>query len=159
MPLGHDSKKTHEIIPRLQGECVDPQIVAVAGAAGTAIVSAMATDGWQRARDGVVALWQRFRPESAEAIHEDFEENRRVLVGALQAGDEHTRAALVAAWNGYLLGLLVAQPHAIDDLRQLNAVLEQQNTSGPRPSLNMTAHASGNGQVFQAGRDQKITQS
>ncbi|WP_069743875.1 hypothetical protein [Streptomyces sp. EN23] len=138
---------------------MDPQIVTVAGAAGTAIVSAMATDGWQRARDGVVALWQRFRPESAEAIHEDFEENRRVLVNALQAGDEHARAALVAAWNGYLLGLLVAQPHAIDALRQLNAVLEQQKTSGSRPSLNMTAHASGNGQVFQAGRDQKITQS
>ncbi|MGW2590556.1 hypothetical protein ACWCXC_09825 [Streptomyces sp. NPDC001515] len=138
---------------------MDPQIVAVAGAAGTAIVSAMATDGWQRARDGVVALWQRFRPESADSIHEDFEENRRVLLGSLQAGDEHTHAALVAAWNGYLLGLLVAQPQALDALRQLNAVLAQDHTSSAHPSLNMTAHASGNGQVFQAGRDQRITQS
>ncbi|MCX4541561.1 hypothetical protein [Streptomyces sp. NBC_01565] len=137
---------------------MDPQIVAVAGATGTAIVSAMATDGWQRARDGVVALWQRFRPESADAIHEDFEENRRVLVGSLQAGDEHAHAALVAAWNGHLLGLLVARPQALDDLRQLNAVLAQEHTSGAHPSLNMTANASGNGQVFQAGRDQKITQ-
>ncbi|MCJ1677912.1 hypothetical protein MTF65_11270 [Streptomyces sp. APSN-46.1] len=136
-----------------------PQIVAVAGAAGTAIVSAMATDGWQRARDGVVELWQRFRPESADSIHEDFEENRRVLVDSLQAGEEHTHAALVAAWNGYLLGLLVAQPQALDALRQLNAVLAQENTGGAHPSLNMTAHASGNGQVFQAGRDQRITQS
>ncbi|MWA08334.1 hypothetical protein [Streptomyces sp. BA2] len=138
---------------------MDPQIVAVAGTAGTAIVSAMATDGWQRARDSVVALWQRFRPESADSIHENFEENRRLLVNSLQAGDEHTHAALVAAWNGYLLGLLVAQPQALDALRQLNAALGQEKTSSAHPSLNITAHASGNGRVFQAGRDQSITQS
>jgi hypothetical protein len=138
---------------------VDPQIVAIAGTAGTAIVSAMATDGWQRARDGVVALWQRFRPESADLIHGNFEENRRVLVDSLQAGDGHTQAALVAAWNGYLLGLLIAQPQALDALRQLNAALAQENTSDAHRSLNMTANASGNGQVFQAGRDQSITQS
>ncbi|MFD8632359.1 hypothetical protein [Streptomyces sp. NPDC059533] len=138
---------------------MDPQIVAVAGAAGTAIVSAMAADGWQRARDGVVAFWQRFRPESADAVHADFEGNRRVLVDSLQAGDEHTRDALIAAWNGYFLGLLVAQPNALDALRHLNAVLTQENTSGLPPSLKMTAHASGKAQVFQAGRDQEITQS
>ncbi|MFE5910851.1 hypothetical protein ACFQ6B_17440 [Streptomyces wedmorensis] len=138
---------------------MDLQIVAVAGTAGTAIVSAMATDDWQRARDGVVALWQCFRPESAGAVHADFQGSRRVLVDSLQAGDEHTRAALIAAWNGYFLGLLVAQPHALDALRQLNAALTQENIRGPRPSLKMTAHASGKAQVFQAGRDQKITQS
>ncbi|MFH8527444.1 hypothetical protein ACH4GE_03345 [Streptomyces tendae] len=138
---------------------MDPQIVAVADAAGTTIVSAMATDGWQRTRDGVVALWQRFRPDSADSIHEDFEESRRVLLDSLQVGDEHTHAALVAAWNGYLLGLLVAQPQALDALRQLNAVLEQEHTSGAHTSVNMTANASGNGQVFQAGRYQRITQS
>ncbi|MGW6026593.1 hypothetical protein [Streptomyces sp. NPDC055099] len=138
---------------------MDPQIVAVAGTAGAAIVSAMAADGWQHARDSVVALWQRFRPDSAESIHENFEENRRLLVDSLQAGDEHTHAALVAAWNGYLLGLLVGQPQALDALRQLNAALGQENTNSAHPSLNMTAHASGNGQVFQAGRDQSITQS
>ncbi|MEH0417351.1 hypothetical protein [Streptomyces sp. B21-083] len=137
---------------------MDPQIIAVAGTASTAIVSAMATDGWQRARDGVVALWQRFRPESADTVHEDFEENRRVLVASLQAGDEHTHAALVAAWNGYLLTLLLAQPQALDALRQLNATLAQENTSAAGASLTMTAHASGKGQVFQAGRDQNINQ-
>ncbi|MFF4366282.1 hypothetical protein [Streptomyces sp. NPDC001594] len=138
---------------------MDPQIVAVAGAAGSAIVSAMATDGWQRARDGVVGLWQRFRPESADSVHADFDGHRRVLVDSLREGDEATRAALVAAWNGHFLGLLVAQPDALDALRQLNAVLDRESVGGSRPSLTMTAHASGNGQVYQAGRDQKITRS
>ncbi|MCX4964552.1 hypothetical protein OHA98_06895 [Streptomyces sp. NBC_00654] len=119
----------------------------------------MATDAWHRARDSVVALWQRFRPESADAVHVDFEGNRRVLVDSLPAGDEHKRAALIAAWNGYFLGLLVAQPNALDALRHLSTVLTQENTSGPPSSLKMTAHASGKAQVFQAGRDQKITQS
>ncbi|MFF2195077.1 hypothetical protein [Streptomyces sp. NPDC058157] len=138
---------------------MDPQIVAVASAAGTAIVSAMATDGWQRARDSVVGLWQRFRPEAADAVHADFDGHRRALVDSLREGDEPTRAALVTVWNGHFLGLLVAQPDALDALRQFSTALDRESVGGPRPSVNMTAHASGNGQVFQAGRDQKIAQS
>ncbi|MGI5158413.1 hypothetical protein [Microbispora sp. CA-102843] len=48
--------------------------------------------GWQQARQAVVALWRRARPERALAIEAELEETRAEVVAA-QAGDRLIEAA------------------------------------------------------------------
>jgi hypothetical protein len=55
---------------------MDPEIAALAGTAGTTVVTLMAGDAWQRTRDGVVALWRRVHPERADSIDAELEATR-----------------------------------------------------------------------------------
>ncbi|MFB7229896.1 hypothetical protein ACFCY9_19425 [Streptomyces fimicarius] len=43
---------------------MNAELVALAQSAGTTLVGLMATDAWERTRDGVVALWQRARDDA-----------------------------------------------------------------------------------------------
>src|SRR5690349_14355645 len=56
----------------MRGPRMDPIVLA----AGTALVTAMATDAWQSARDGAVALWRKVRPEQAEIVEAELAEVR-----------------------------------------------------------------------------------
>lgn len=57
---------------------MDPE--ALAQTAGTTVVALMATDAWQRTRDGVVALWRRARPAQADEIDTALEETREEIL-------------------------------------------------------------------------------
>ncbi|MFD5426769.1 hypothetical protein [Streptomyces sp. NPDC127084] len=93
-------------------------------AAASALVGVAATDGYQQARDGLVALWRRVRPGEADAVAGDLdalaersadvaEENSGVLaavwqtnVQALLALDESLRPEVRHLVQGVLLPLL-----------------------------------------------------
>lgn len=62
---------------------MDPIVLS----AGTALVGAIATDTWERARAAVVALWRRARPDQADVIDEELAESRRLLLTAREEGD------------------------------------------------------------------------
>jgi len=64
-----------------RGFVVDPIVVA----AGTALVSAMATDVWQQARAGVVAFWRWVHPQQADTVEADLEGLRTQVLDARQA--------------------------------------------------------------------------
>ncbi|MER6750588.1 hypothetical protein [Streptomyces fungicidicus] len=138
---------------------MDPEIAALAGTAGTTVVTLMVTNAWDSARDGMVALWRRFQPVRAESIGEELEAGRADLLLAREAGDAEPEAELTAEWQGRLRRFLLAQPEAAEELRRVLDELQPQvpGDAGPE-QIRMQARASGSARIYQAGRDQHITE-
>ncbi|MEW1867276.1 hypothetical protein AB0420_03610 [Streptomyces caelestis] len=138
---------------------MDPEIAALAGTAGTTVVTLMVTNAWESARDGMVALWRRFQPARAEGIGEELEAGRADLLLARRAGDTESEAELTAEWQGRVRRFLLAQPEAADELRrildELNPPLPEDPGAG---QIRLQARASGSARIYQAGRDQHITE-
>ncbi|MFH8497848.1 hypothetical protein [Streptomyces coeruleorubidus] len=134
---------------------MDPIVLA----AGTALVGAMATDAWQQARSGMVTWWRRTRPEQADSVDADLVLTRERLVDARRADDSETEQALVAAWQSRFQQLLQSHPSVAVDLARFTADhfarISENRAQTPSPTMHATA--SGNGRVYQAGRDQHNT--
>ncbi|MBT2451798.1 hypothetical protein J7F03_32995 [Streptomyces sp. ISL-43] len=137
---------------------MDPQLLETAG---TTLVAVMATDAWQSTRDGVVALWRRMSPARADGVETSLAEARADVVLAREQGDTAAEEALALQWQGRLLQFLTAHPDAAQDLdrvlRDARAQLpaSEQTVIG---TMRLEARASGRGRVYQAGRDQQITE-
>ncbi|MFE8950968.1 hypothetical protein [Streptomyces althioticus] len=137
---------------------MDPEIAALAGTAGTTVVTLMVTNAWESARDGMVALWRRFQPARAESIGEELEAGRADLLLARQAGDADSEAELTVEWQGRLRRFLLARPEAAEELRRVLDELTPQLPGDTAPEqIRMEARASGSVRIYQAGRDQHIT--
>ncbi|SCE94006.1 hypothetical protein GA0070564_102172 [Micromonospora mirobrigensis] len=137
---------------------MDPIVVA----AGTALVSAMATDVWQQARDQLVGLWRRVRPEQAEVIGGELAQARDDVLAARRAGDPDTERALAGAWQLRLHRLLAEDPALAGELRRvLDEALTPALTADERTAIGsvvMNATATGQARIYQSGRDQHITE-
>ncbi|MFJ3804394.1 hypothetical protein ACIPSJ_50030 [Streptomyces sp. NPDC090088] len=96
---------------------MDP--AALADAAGSALVGAMATDAWTQARAAVAEVWRRFRPERVPALEEDLDELRQEVLAARERRDWATQDALVADWRQQLHALLRRQPELAEELRRV----------------------------------------
>ncbi|MER7485604.1 hypothetical protein ABTY20_06755 [Streptomyces sp. NPDC126497] len=136
---------------------MDPIVVS----AGSALVAAMATDGWERARAALVSLWQRVRPEQAGTVGAELATVRARLLIARNAGDTDTEEALAGTWRLRLQELLSEDPALADELRRLLAEdlapAMAAHTRADGASTVINANASGNSRMFVAGRDQRIT--
>ncbi|WP_260859541.1 hypothetical protein [Streptomyces cupreus] len=136
-----------------------PEMADLARTAGSTMVALMATQTWESARDGVVALWRRFQPARAEAVSDELEATREDLLLARESGDTETEAELTAEWQARVRRLLLAQPEVAAELRRILDELEphrpQQQTT---VDVRLRAEVSGSGRVYQAGRDQHITE-
>jgi hypothetical protein len=139
---------------------VDPEVVELARTAGTTVVTLMATDTWTRTRDGLVSLWRRIHPERADAIAAELDSSRSDLLTAQTTGDQQSENELRAEWQGRMRRLLAADPAAVVALRQLLDELsaEQAQAEAQHVPIQMNAVASGHSRVYQAGRDQHITE-
>ncbi|MBD0738065.1 hypothetical protein [Streptomyces sp. CBMA29] len=137
---------------------MDPEIAALAGTAGTTVVTLMASDAWQRTREGLVAMWRRVHPDRADAVDAELEATRADLIAARAAHDDQSEDELRAEWQGRLRRLLAADPAVADQLRLL---LEDVSPQVPAdvPGVRMRATATGHGRVYQAARDQHITEA
>ncbi|MFJ5224111.1 hypothetical protein [Streptomyces sp. NPDC088400] len=133
---------------------MDPEMAALAGTAGTTLVSLLTTEVWQRASDSIVSLWRRSQPDRADAITAEIDATRNDLIAARADGDAGTSAELGAEWQGRIRRLLVAHPEAADGLRALLAELAP--AAPVAPSVTQHASASGHARVYQAGRDQNF---
>ncbi|MEU9256500.1 hypothetical protein AB0D66_32440 [Streptomyces sp. NPDC048270] len=133
---------------------MDPEITALAASAGTALVTALATEAWQSASVGLVALWRRVLPERADAVEAELDATRDDLLDAQNEGDKETRAELAAEWQGRMRRLLSAHPEAADELRAL--LVDPQGRQPAEPAVTQHATASGNSRVYQAGRDMHL---
>jgi hypothetical protein len=100
---------------------MDPLVLAAA----TAVVTAMSTDGWQQAREVVVKLWRRGRPDHLPAIEADLDDTRAEVVTAREDGDSSAEEALVADWQRKLRRLLNTDPQLGAELQR---VLDEQLT-------------------------------
>lgn len=135
---------------------MDPLVMA----AGTAVVTAMATDGWEKARSAVVALWRRVHPDQAPAVDAELRDVRAEVLAAREAGDPGAERELAGDWQRRLRRLLAADPQAGAELRRvLDETLVPLLTPAERSRvqhIEMTATVSGHGRAYQAGRDQHI---
>ncbi|GAA3643053.1 hypothetical protein ACG5V6_24160 [Streptomyces chitinivorans] len=135
----------------------------IVAAAGAAMVSAMATDGWQHTRDAVVAWWRRHRPERAEDVSSELEALRSRVLTARREEDQDTEQALTGAWRLRLQQLLEEDPELAVELRRL---LDEYLTPALPPeeqdrarTVVMRAEARDSARIYMAGRDQHITGS
>ncbi|MFJ7147562.1 hypothetical protein ACIQVT_05070 [Streptomyces sp. NPDC100445] len=135
---------------------MDPEVTVLAQSAGTTLVTLMATDAWQRTRDGLTQLWHRMQPERAETVAAQWEAGREDVLAALAANDQETLNELRAQWQGLVRRLIVARPAATGELRALLAELDPDGSAGR--SVTQHATASGQARVYQAGRDQHIAE-
>jgi hypothetical protein len=94
---------------------MDPLVLAAA----SAVVTAMATDGWQQAREAVVRLWRQNRPGHVSTIETELEETRAEVIAARSAGDRAAEEGLVADWQRKLQRLLNVNPDLGIELRQV----------------------------------------
>lgn len=131
---------------------MDPELTALAQSAGVTLVGLMATDAWERTRDGAVALWQRARPERADAVAAELDSAREDL-----SADPAAEGELTAEWQGRIRRLLIDQPQVAVELRRLLDELAPGALPGTA-SLSQRATASGHSRIYQAGRDQHITE-
>lgn len=116
----------------------------------------MASDAWHRMREGIASLWRRGHAERAEAVVAEFDATREDLLVALAAGDQDVEGELQVEWQGRIRRLLTARPEVAEDLRRL--LEEFAPGEGIAPSVAQHATASDNARVYQAGRDQHISE-
>ncbi|ATL32223.1 hypothetical protein [Streptomyces formicae] len=92
----------------------------IAMAAASALVGVMATDTWRQARDGLVALWRRVRPERAEEISSELETlHTQVLNAHAEADSAEVLQGLEMTWRGQLRALLRHDPRTAAELRRI----------------------------------------
>ncbi|GAA3073758.1 hypothetical protein [Streptosporangium carneum] len=132
---------------------MDPIVVA----AGTAVISAMATSVWETVRDAVVALWRRLHPDKAEQIGEDLEVVRAEIVQARSSGDVSAEQALAGEWQSKLQRLVRNDPalaHEVQRLLEEHLVPALAADEQTRiRTIIQTAHATDHSTIYQAGGD------
>lgn len=136
---------------------MDAQLMDLARSAGTTVVTLMATDAWERTRDGVSALWRRVSPSRADGVQGELDATRQELLAAREVGDEQTQQELGDEWAGRVRRLLREHPEVAEELQRVLAELDPESSNAPT-AVQMHASASGSGRVYQAGRDQHITE-
>ena len=139
---------------------MDAELAALASTAATTVVRLLTGDGWEQAKKAVGSLWRRVHPDRAEVVEAELVETRAQVLNARQQGDERTEQDLVSEWSARLRRLLAADPQIADELGHLVDELRRElpETGTQTGHLEMGAHASGQGRVYQAGRDQHITE-
>ncbi|MFF8369244.1 MULTISPECIES: hypothetical protein [Streptomyces] len=135
---------------------MDPEMAALAGTAGTTLVTLLATDAWNSVRDGLVSLWQRARPDRAPVIAAELGAAREELLSAQATSDRETEAEVRAEWQGRIRRLLSAHPELVEELRTL--LVDVAPDSAALPVITQHASASGQARVYQAGHDMHLGQ-
>ncbi|WLQ33987.1 hypothetical protein P8A18_11285 [Streptomyces castrisilvae] len=135
---------------------MDAEITLLAGTAGTAIATLLATDTWNGVRSGVITLWRRVRPDREEQVAAQLDTSRQDLLGARSNGDEETEREIAAEWQGRIRRLLVAHPELVTELRSLLTEIDPGTSAAP--AVTQRATASGSSRVYQAGRDLNVDQ-
>ncbi|MGC5000047.1 hypothetical protein [Streptomyces sp. DT195] len=136
---------------------MDLEISSLAQSGGATLVTLMATDAWQTAREGFVQLWRRMQPQRAEAVAAELDVGYAEVLAAAVADDQEVLSEVRAEWQGRLRRLLVAQPEAAAELRRLLDEIDP-SASAVDAAVTQRATASGHARIYQAGRDQHITE-
>jgi hypothetical protein len=141
---------------------MEAEIAVLAATAGATVAQLLATDGWAAAKAAVGALWRRAHPDDASIVAAELESDHDRAVAARDGGDDVTAQALVAAWQLRFRELLAGDPEIASLLRRM---LDEELTpqliaveSAPVVTVHMQATSHGSGRVYQAARDQHITE-
>ena len=137
---------------------MEQDLTALAAVAATTLVGTMTKDGWEQVKAAVVSLWRRVHPAQADMVDVELDAARRELP-AMQ--DEQVERDLMAEWGVRLRRLAAADPQGAAGLRQLIEGLPAdpgETETAQVISVRMQAKSTGRSRIYQAGRDQKITE-
>lgn len=95
------------------------ELVKLAGAGGSALVGAMATDAWQATRSEVARLFGRGGPVRRSVIEAQLDRNADSVEHA--ANPDEVRRNLAAGWRLELEALLREHPEVEEEVRALVA--------------------------------------
>jgi hypothetical protein len=101
---------------------VGAEIASLAATAAAALVGAMTTDGWQRAKEGIISLWRRAHPGHAENVAGELEKSRSLATESLAEGADPTGQVardLIGEWQSRLARLLESAPALTGELRAI----------------------------------------
>jgi hypothetical protein len=101
-------------------------LAALASAGGTALVTAMVTDGWERVKARFARLLGRGDVKQAEVAAGQLEQSRAVLTGLSGPDLDRARAEQEIIWRTRLGDLLEQDPAAEQELRPLVAEVQAQ---------------------------------
>lgn len=101
-------------------------LTALASTGGTALVTAMVTDGWEGVRGRVARLLGRGDAKQAEIAASKLEQSRAALAGLSGAELERAAAEQQVVWRTRLADLLEEDPGAERELRELVAEIQVQ---------------------------------
>lgn len=126
-------------------------LAALAASAGTGLVSAMATDGWQQVRARVVRLLGQENATEEQRQEARLERARQEVMAASGEEAEEVRQRQGEAWQTRFADLLEDTPEAEEPLRELVAFLTQH--AGPAAgAVQVNAQASDNAQQAVQGQ-------
>jgi hypothetical protein len=116
-------------------------LTALASTGGTALITAMVTDGWEGVRARFARLLARGDTAETETVAARLERSR-TLLATMSGGElERAKAEQVIAWRVRLEDLLEQDPDAAETLRTLVAEIQTQAVwSGGRVEQHATAH-------------------
>ncbi|HEX8631271.1 MAG TPA: hypothetical protein VF755_24190 [Catenuloplanes sp.] len=123
------------------------EMLALAGAGGTALLGAVATDAWGLTKRGFARVLGRGDQDRIAVVEERLERTRTAVEAA---GPEAQRVRLEqqAAWVGRLEDLLADHPDSADELREL--LRQVCAAAGVRSAGQVMQHAVASGHAQQA---------
>ena len=127
---------------------MEAELAALAMSGATALVNALAGDGWSAIKARVVALLRRGSSAGGTDVESRLDTQQREAADALRDGDQATLTDLEAEWRVMLRRLLREDPQAAAALQELIA----ENTAGPSAQVSNTITGGKfHGTVVQAG--------
>lgn len=120
-------------------------LAALAAAASTTLVAAMATDAWQTARTGILRVLRRGSSDEPAALAAQLDSEADLVLASDDA--QAARQSLLPGWRLRLEHFLRENPDAAEAIRELT---EQLAAELPRPQQQwvQTNEAHDNAQVF-----------
>jgi hypothetical protein len=121
-------------------EMLTETLTALASTGGSALVTAMVTDGWEGVRSRFARLFGRGDVKETEASTARLEESRVALAGLSGPALEQARGEQEIVWRTRLGDLLEQDPSAEQELRTLVAEVQAEMiTSAGRVEQHATA--------------------
>ncbi|MFI9585106.1 hypothetical protein ACIHCQ_25390 [Streptomyces sp. NPDC052236] len=134
---------------------MDPTLLILAGAGGTALVQAMTTDAWAAVRDSAARLLGRGDAGRESDALVRLDASQEAVAQAAPGTEETVHAAEGARWSARFETVLEEHPDRAALLRALLSLVEE--TLGERPGRGgHTQHISAARDAYVAGRDQTV---
>lgn len=129
---------------------MEAELAALASSGATALVGAMATDGWEQARSGMGRLLGRGRARRQAAVEDLLDDDAELLAAAPLSERARTRDALTMRWQQQVESLLIELPQVAEELRALAARLAERSAGEEQQqrSVRQDNHAHHGGTVF-----------
>lgn len=103
-------------------------LMALAATGGNAVITAMATDGWEAFKDRIAKVFGRGTPELTQATVARLDQSRAAIEGVGGADLDRVRTEQEVVWRTRLEDLLEQHPEAADELRALIAEVKAGST-------------------------------